>query len=773
MYKGLSFDFDAANKSIISKLVKKSKPAYSEFTLFRTYSRMIIEENRKETIDEIYLRVVRGVFSLIKDHLLHKSVVISDGTRTNLWQLNEKNMQKKALRLMQILYEDKMTPPGRGLWAMGTELVNKERVAMALVNCTFITSKNIAIIYEEFFTYVMDTLMLGAGVGFDDLGNNLIDVFMPTFSPYRYSLSLLISKNDKYGYYLVDQLQTFIVETRKNNFTDSEGVMYLQREYDYMQSVIMQTLLPDKCVTTHVIKDSREGWVNALRTLLRSYFHKGEYIVLFDYSKIRPQGLPLKKFGGVSSGPAPLVELLSAIRFLLQNKYIGKKVDSLLIIDICNIIARTVIAGNVRRSSQICLSTNPDIVNAKRYDNPNYKYREKWGWASNNSYVASTENNNATIIAEPLDEKKEQLSKETIAAILKNNYYNGEPGLFMLDNARKSGRIIDGINFSDMRVDGTNPCGEISLEGTTDSAQNVPGSSGGETCNLFETFPCNYDDNNEFYDDLELAVLYSKAVTLLSYHWKCTDEIQKKNRRIGISMSGIALHLAKTNYDLDLFAKFCDTAYKRVCKYDAEISKLFGIPESIKKTTIKPSGSVSTGANVTSGMHFPINSTYIRRIRLSSQDETSKIVLSNANIPLEDDSYSSNTLVSSFPVKLPYKCKSMQEITVDFQFELHRILQTYWADNQVSCTITFKEEEFQRLHELVYDYQHVIKGISFLKLNTTIYKQAPLESITEEEYERLNANILPLNLTNINSCEDIESDMYCDGDSCVFVHKQK
>ena len=321
MYKALSFDFSAENKEIIRCMNKKVKPAYSEFTLFRTYSRMIIEENRKETIDEIYLRVVRGVFSLIKDHLSHKLVVKNDGSYSNAWLENEATLEAKALRLITILYEDKMTPPGRGLWTMGTELVNKERVAMSLVNCTFVTSENIDIVREEFFTYITDTLMLGAGVGFDDLGAGLLYIFMPTFAPYRYDLSLLVSRKNKYGYYLIDQMQTFISETRKNNFTDSEGVMYLQREYDYMKSVIMQTTSFDKCVNTHVVKDSREGWVDALRALLRSYFHKGEYIVLFDYSKIREQGLPLKKFGGLSSGPAPLVELLSAIRYLLQSKY--------------------------------------------------------------------------------------------------------------------------------------------------------------------------------------------------------------------------------------------------------------------------------------------------------------------------------------------------------------------------------------------------------------------------------------------------------------------
>jgi ribonucleoside-triphosphate reductase (thioredoxin) len=792
MYKNLSFDFSEDSKKTILEFKAKlaPKPAHSEFTLFRTYSRLITTETvpRKETIDEIYMRVTRGVFSLIKDHLAkianNESTSINStnnstiSTSTNIstkWDQNKDWLEKRALRFLQILYEDKMIPPGRGLWTMGTELINVEKMVMALVNCTFISSENIDIVREEFFAFIMDCLMLGVGAGYDDLGAKKLLVTMPEFAPYNYIANKFTSKNDQYGHYISDQLMKFISDSRKNNFCDQEGVMYLQREYDYMQSVSAQTISCNKSVIIYKIKDSRDGWVDSLRALLRSYFYAGEYIVIFDYSKVRPSGQILKKFGGVSSGPIPLAEMLSCIRFLLQQRYINKYIDSLLIIDICNIIARTVVAGNVRRSSQICLSSDPNIVNAKRYDLPEYKYREKWGWASNNSFIATT-NFDAKIssnIAVPLDSCKEIISRKILAKLLKNNYYNGEPGLFVLDNARKYGRVIDGANNLDEFVSGTNPCGEISLQGSTKNASNVKYSCGGETCNLFETFPCNYDDMEEFYADLEIAVLYAKTVTLLSYHWKGTDEIQKKNRRIGISMSGIALYLAKTNYDLEHFKNFCDASYKRVCKYDAEISKLFGIPESIKKTTIKPSGSVSLCANVTSGMHFPINSTYIRRIRFAETDEASYKILTDANIPIERDLFSTNTLVASFPVKLPYNCLSCQDVSVELQFEIFKILQYYWADNQVSCTLTFREEEFCKLENLLYEGQHFIKGLSLLKLNTNVYKQAPLESISLQEYERLSANIKSLNIANINSHDDIETDMYCDGDSCIYVPKRK
>jgi ribonucleoside-triphosphate reductase len=768
MYKSLSFNFTNENAAKIAtfKQLKASKPIYSEFTIFRTYSRYIEEEDRKETPDEIFMRVVRGVFSIIKDHLTtHAS--------GNLWEQHKGDLENKAMRMLKLMYEDKMTPPGRGLWAMGTKLVNVNKMAMALVNCTFITSENIAIVLAEFFAYVMDCLMLGVGVGFNDLGAGRVIIYMPNFAPTNVANNRLKSRSDQYGGFIHTQILNFINQSRANNFTDESNIMYLQRELDYIYSVSAQLTDYRKSVSIHVIKDSRDGWVNALRVLLNSYFIKGSYIVIFDYSKIRNAGIPLKTFGGVASGPIPLAELLSATRYLLQNRYIGKTIDSLFIIDVCNLIARTVIAGNVRRSSQICLSTNKDIVNAKLYSMAEYKYRAKWGWASNNSYIVTSDTDTDSNVAQTLDSQHEQISMETIATILKNNFVNGEPGLFMLDNARKYGRLIDGPNYADLAVTGTNPCGEISLQGSVGDVSNVPFSCGGETCNLVETFPCNYADVNDYYEDLELAVLYAKAVTLIPYHWAGTNKIQEANRRIGVSMSGIALLLAKMGYDLDLFAEFCDKAYKHVCDYDRQISELFGIPESIKKTTVKPSGTVSICANVTSGMHFPIYKTYLRRIRFSETDHSCKELLERSGVPIEKDKYSTNTLVAAFPFKIPYECITRDEITVEFQFKLLAVLQTYWADNQVSCTITFKDEEYPKLASLIYEYQHKIKGLSLLRLTHGSYEQAPLEAISQSQYEELSRNIKPLELNNIRGEDDLETDMYCDGDSCVFVPKSK
>ena len=215
----------------------------------------------------------------------------------------------------------------------------------------------------------------------------------------------------------------------------------------------------------------------------------------------------------------------------------------------------------------------------------------------------------------------------------------------------------------------TNPCGEINLETTTKEANDTPYSAGGETCNLFETFPSKlfidfinsginwellyeaiHDTNLEYpeekakldalladyYDVLEVAQIYCKLVTMIPVHWKATDDIQNRNRRTGVSISGVSILLTQMgllecehindipdhwqdekSLVFKRFAVFLDAAYKKVRDVDVMISNILNIPESIRVTTIKPSGTVSLVNDIPSGMHFPISKHYIRRVRIN------------------------------------------------------------------------------------------------------------------------------------------------------------
>jgi adenosylcobalamin-dependent ribonucleoside-triphosphate reductase len=727
------------NKTIVNELKRRypnpfeGKSSISVFTFMRTYSRNIYDLAgnyiRNESFFDVCLRCVNGCMSLAKDSLGSK------------W--DEVYWTPKAKRMMELFLEFKILPSGRNLWALGTELVHTKKMGLSLFNCTFHTSKNIDVTKSEFFCYIMDALMLGAGVGYDSLGSGKINITCPETAPYQ-----------------VGNITTPIIRQLKNMRSvslkyDVNGVKYLDHELNYIMDV---TATHRNQYNIHVVIDTREGWVDALRTLLNSYFNK-DYITIFDYTKVRPAGLPLKTFGGMSSGPQPLAEGLAIIRYLLQN-HIGKKLDDLLIADICNILAMIVVSGNVRRSSQIFTFTDPAMCKIKNWELPEYKYRtmkEAWAYNSNNSFMVT-------------DDLTDDQYADHLDNIVKLMNINGEPGIFNRDVARRYGRIVDGPTDKDTDIDGPNPCGEICLEGTSSIASDKPGGAGGELCNLVEIIMPNIKSIDEFIEVCQFGLFITKMISTVPIHWKGTDEIQRRNHRLGISQTGIIEFLSSINYNYDLYAEWLDTGYQAIKEEDKYISNLFGLDLSIKYTTIKPSGTLSLVTGVSSGMH-PIRSQYfIRRIRIAKNKTDLINVLRNNGIHVEDDVMQANTtVVASFPIKYSSNVRTKEMFTFNEQAKLLLLLQKYWADNSVSCTLEFKEHEMEDVKRFLLDHREEVKGAAFLPVRNYTYPQLPQETIDEQKYIEMFEHTKPLNdkmfLTGVEQDEE-ELDNYCTGESC-------
>lgn len=155
---------------------------------------------------------------------------------------------------------------------------------------------------------------------------------------------------------------------------------------------------------------------------------------------------------------------------------------------------------------------------------------------------------------------------------------NGEPGLAWLENMRAYGRMCEDANYKDKKAQGGNPCLEQTLESY-------------EICCLVETFPHRHESIEDFKRTLGLAVTYAKTVTLGSTHWPNTNRVMLRNRRIGVSLSGIAQFISARG--MDEMKRWCEEGYQQVQRADESLSGLFGVPRSIKTTCIKPSGTVS------------------------------------------------------------------------------------------------------------------------------------------------------------------------------------
>lgn len=484
---------------------------------------------------------------------------------------------------------------------------------------------------------------------------------------------------------------------------------------------------PARSDDIHVIDDSREGWSEALRTVLSAYIGEGN-LPRLDYSQVRPFGAPIKTFGGTASGPEALQELLeSDIPCALEKK---GPISSGQIVDIMNAIGKCVVAGGTRRSSEVALGEIDDeeFINLKNDDE---KLR-RWRWASNNSV-------------------KVPRGFRGFERFTPNVTTRGEPGFIFLDNGRAYGRMTDPETWDDSLACGANPCLEIIQED-------------GELCNIAELFPAHCDSLEDFKRALKYAYLYSKTVTLLKTPWERTNAVMLRNRRIGLSVSGIVQNIAKRGHAEHI--RWLDEGYKYLGELDKLYSDWFCIPRSKKKTAIKPSGSVSLLAGATAGIHYPHSRFYIRRVTFSLGSpilETLKAAGYETEVSVYDSS--GRTIKVLFPIEEKDFGRAKDEVSMWEQMENAAQHQAYWADNAVSITVTIKPHEFADMAPALERYQTRLKCVSFLPLAAD-YAEAPYETISEERYALMKSKVRPFSLSD--GVQHEVTERFCDGETCLL-----
>ena len=496
----------------------------------------------------------------------------------------------------------------------------------------------------------------------------------------------------------------------------------------------------EKVVVT--IGDTREDWAKSVGILLDSYFFKSRPTVEFDYSEIRPAGAPLKRFGGHASGPEPLEKLHKGIRKIFLGRD-NDKITSRDIVDIMNMIGKAVVAGGARRSALIALgeATDDDYVNLKNWELPENEERtgaDGWAWTSNNSVYANAD-----------DDLGHLVNKIAI---------NGEPGVIYLDVMQNYGRLADPQNGRDYRATLVNPCAEISLEPH-------------EFCCLSELYPANHETFAEFERSIKHAYMYAKAVTLMPSVWPETNEVITRNRRIGVSMTGIVEFLETRSWSE--MKTWMDAGYAKLRNLDTTYSEWLGVRESIKVSTVKPAGTTSIIAGTTSGVHWPTTSGfYIRRQRFLKHDPIVEAIIA-AGYHVEPDVMDpEQTVVASFPTK-GLSVRSELEVSVWEKAHLAAMAQRYWADNMVSVTVSFdKDDEAKEIEPLLRSLQGQLKSVSFLPISSsgTSYAQAPFEPIDQEDAVTYQKNMKRFNMNKLygKSSLEAEGEKFCTNDSCVL-----
>jgi len=448
-----------------------------------------------------------------------------------------------------------------------------------------------------------------------------------------------------------------------------------------------------------VVGDSKEGWSRAYRKLIEELF--AGRIPTWDLAQLRPAGAPLKTFGGTSSGPEPLDKLFTETVGMVYGSR-GRQLTAMECHELMCMIGSIIVAGGVRRSALISLS---DLDNEEIRD---AKHGSFW----NDKPHLALANNSVSYKSKPT---RQQFDAEFNALIASGS---GERGIFSRYGAQSRD---NGLDRDMTKVVSTNPCGEIMLRNQ-------------QFCNLSEVIVKEGDTEADILHKLAIA---SKLGTLQSSftnfneirdEWRANTE---EERLLGVSLTGImGNHLTAAPS-----VEFLQGMKKVVHDANRYWASELGIPMSKAMTTVKPSGTVSQLAGVSSGIH-PWHSKFYRRNVRSSKNEALTDVLLNQGVPHEIDAYDPNNYVFSFAVAAPEGAILREDISAIEQLEHWLLYSTHYTDHNPSVTINVENDEWEQVREFVWEHFDMMVGVSFLP-SENVYVQAPFQEVDEDMYQML------------------------------------
>ena len=480
-----------------------------------------------------------------------------------------------------------------------------------------------------------------------------------------------------------------------------------------------------------LVNDSIEGWADAVKTLVRSYFFGGSKL-RFDYSDIRPKGALLVTSGGKAPGPQPLNECLVKLQGMLEEKENGDRLSTIEVHDMICHIADAVLAGGIRRAALISLFSADDqeMLSAKTGN---------W-WEKNPQRGRS---NNSVVLL------RHRITKEFFQDLW--------------ERVKESGSGEPGFYFSNDKDWGTNPCCEIALRPY-------------QFCNLTEVNVSDVESQGELNSRVKAASFIGTLQAGYSdFHylrdvWRTTTE---KDALIGVSMTGIA-----SGKILDLDTKEACSVVKMENK---RVAKIIGVKAAARTTTVKPAGTTSLTLGTSSGIHAWHNDYYIRRLRVG-KNEAIYTYLSLYHPDMVEDEYfrPHDTAVISVPQKAPEDAIMRTESALQLLKRIAKV-STEWVKpgtrngqntHNVSATISIKEAEWADVGEWMWDNRDVYNGLSVLPFSDHSYKQAPFEDCSKETYEAMLESLTEVDLTKVVEVEDntdLAGEVACGGGACEIT----
>ena len=479
----------------------------------------------------------------------------------------------------------------------------------------------------------------------------------------------------------------------------------------------------------YLIGDSIEGWADAIKILMESYFGTKSSTPIFDFSDIRPKGARLVTSGGKAPGPQPLKDCLHNIKKVLDNKKDGEKVTSIEVHDMVCYIADAVLAGGIRRAALISLFSADDeeMISCK-----------SGNWWEQNPQRGRA-NNSAVLV-------RHKITQDFFIDLWKRIELSGagEPGIYL-------------TNDKDW---GTNPCCEIALRPN-------------QFCNLCEVNASDIESQEDFEERVKAAAFIGTLQAgYTDFHylrdvWKKTTE---KEALIGVGMTGIGSGVV-LGYDMEKAAKVVKEENER-------IAGLIGINKAARCTTVKPSGTSSLVLGTSSGIHAWHNDYYVRRIRVGKNESIYMYLYVNHPELIEDEFFRPHdTAVISIPQKAPKDSILRTESVFQILERVKKVSQEWVKgghrtgsnSHNVSATISVKEDEWPQVGDWMWQNKDFYNGLSVLPYSNHTYTQAPFEDCTKEKYEELMKSLNNIDLTKVIELDDnteLRESLACSGGQC-------
>jgi ribonucleoside-triphosphate reductase len=459
-----------------------------------------------------------------------------------------------------------------------------------------------------------------------------------------------------------------------------------------------------KKAKTIVVEDSKEGWAKSFVAACTAWAN-GEDVEV-DYSKVRPAGAPLATMGGRASGPAPLMELMSFTKRKILARQ-GRRLTTLDLHDIICQIGLIVVAGGVRRSALISLS-NLD-------DNEMRDAKKGTFWQTDGQ--RSMANNSAVYEHKPTAE--EFLNEWTALVSSKS----GERGIFNRGDLDKQLPKRRWDKLKNQKQVGVNPCGEIYLRSK-------------QFCNLTSIVVRPGDDMKNLKRKMRLATILGTYQATLTYFPYLSKEWQtncEEEQLLGVSITGY--------YDNEIVRNDKNLADLReeAIVVNKKYAKKFGRNPSTAITCVKPHGNSGQLLGVGSGMHPWYSKYYIRRVRISVTDPLLKLAQDQGVPVLPEVGYSTSnasTMVLEFPVKAPEGAVVSKDVKALEMLAEWKRIKKHFTEHNPSVTIYVGDDEWLSVANFVYENWDIVGGLSFLPRNNHVYKLAPYEEITKDEYEK-------------------------------------